>query len=480
MFRSAFLLLSGNASTSLLLLIRNLVIARLISVEDYGVAMTFAIAMSVVEMLSALGMSSQIVQAKQGEDPEFQAALQGFTMLRGLFSCVLLFLTAGLMADFLDVPDLAWAYQLMALSPLIRGFDHFDIFRYKRTMRFGPWMGVGFGSIVVALAVVWPVYLVFPDYRVMLVSLLVQAAAGTAISHILAERPYRVRFDIATWMGSTRFGWPILLNGVLLFAVMQGDRLIAGRFLGLEALGILSMGITLTLTPTLVLERSLHNLFLPLLSAAQNDDKKFQRLFEVAVEAVLATTLAYLLLMVVGGGFLAVVLLDEKFAALPPLMALLAVQQTLRVFKTGGSVVAMAQGQTANPMISNLIRIASLPLAGWVAIQGGGLIGVIVVAIVGEAIGFFVSMALVRFRLQVSLRHVILPIGASVGTTGIAAYIAWNNSLNTAFEFLDRTEMLIIFGAVIATLLTMIRLRNYIIRDRSLRTLSSISRKSRV
>ena len=46
MIRKALALLSGNAFGSLMLLVRNLVVARLISVEDYGIAATFAISNS--------------------------------------------------------------------------------------------------------------------------------------------------------------------------------------------------------------------------------------------------------------------------------------------------------------------------------------------------------------------------------------------------------------------------------------------------
>ena len=464
MFRSALMLLSGNAATSLVLLTRNLLIARLISVEDYGIAATFAIAMSVVEMASALGMEQQIVQSKRGDDPDFQAALQGFTALRGLASFGLLFATAGLMADFLGVPDLAWAYQMMALVPLIRGFEHFDNFRYRRTMRFGPSLWNGFGSAVIAVIVIVPVYLVYPDYRVMLASLLVQAVVSTSLTHFFASRPYRLRFDVATWTGSTRFGWPLLLNGILLFAVMHGEKLVAGRVLGLEALGILAMGLTLTMTPTLVLARSMQTLFLPKLSAAQDDDAAFQRLAEVVIEAVLAATLAYLLAMTLLGGPLVLLLLDEKFAALPPLMALLAVQQTLRVFKTGGSVVALARGQTTNAMIANLLRVASVPIAAWVAVEGGGLVGVVTVATVGEAAGFVVSLFLIRLRLRVSLRHLALPVAVSLGITGVAAYIAWHVPPEAAGRLPGGTETLIMCGAVLVALTTMKQLRTYLLR----------------
>ncbi|MEM7642009.1 MAG: oligosaccharide flippase family protein [Pseudomonadota bacterium] len=408
MLRSVLLLLSGNAATALVTLTRNLIIARLISVENYGIAATFAIALGVVELLSALGMEQQIVQARDGDTTRFQAALQAFTVLRGAVSSALLFAIAAPMADFLGVPDLTWAYQIMALTPLIRAFVHYDKTRFKRSMRYGPEIATRLGSAALAVVAVWPAYLIWGDYRVMMASMLVQTFASIAMSHLFAERPYRLVFDVAIWRGSLKFGWPLLVNGILLFGVMHGEKLIAGRTLGLEDLAILAMGLTLTMTPTLVLARSLQDFFLPQLSAARDDAAAFQRLAETAIETVMSVTLVYLLAMVALGGPVALLLLGEKYAALPPLVVLLAVQQSLRVFKAGGSVVAVARGQTTNPMIANAVRLAALPVAWWVAVNGGGLDGIIYVAIAGEALGFLVSLAMIRLRLRIRMRRLRL------------------------------------------------------------------------
>lgn len=455
MFRPALLLLSGNAVMSLLTLARNLLIARLISVENYGIAATFAIAMAVVEMLSALGMEQQIVQAKQGEDPAFQAALQGFTILRGLISFGVLFAAAGVMADFLNVPDLTWAYQAMALVPLIRGFMHFDNHRQKRTMRFGPTLWTQVGSALFAVLVVWPAWLIWPDYRVMLVSLLVQALTFVVLTHLLAERPYRARLDVATWRGSARFGWPLLINGALLFVVMHGEKLVAGRILGLADLGILAMGLTLTMTPTLVLARSMQNFFLPQLSATQDDDVAFQRLAEVAIQSVLAMSLVYLLAVLILGGPVVMLLLGDKYAALPPLMTWLAIQQALRVFKAGGATVALARGQTTNAMIANSVRVATLPVAGWVAANGGGLIGVVYVAAAGEALGLAVSLTMIAFRLRVSMHRLALPLAMGLAAVALIGAISWQIPPDQAAGLPDPILIAIATAAVLVALATM-------------------------
>ncbi|MBS0564126.1 MAG: polysaccharide biosynthesis protein, partial [Proteobacteria bacterium] len=54
MLKKAVMVVTGNALGFLLSLIRNLVVARLISPENYGIASSFAVSMSIVEMLSYL------------------------------------------------------------------------------------------------------------------------------------------------------------------------------------------------------------------------------------------------------------------------------------------------------------------------------------------------------------------------------------------------------------------------------------------
>ena len=77
MLKKAFLVVTGNAFGSALLLLRNLIVARLVSPHDYGIASTFAIVMSLVEMLSYVGLNQLMVVDKDGDDPHFQRAMQG-------------------------------------------------------------------------------------------------------------------------------------------------------------------------------------------------------------------------------------------------------------------------------------------------------------------------------------------------------------------------------------------------------------------
>jgi O-antigen/teichoic acid export membrane protein len=413
MIRSALLILSGNAAASLLLLVRNLIIARLIPVADYGVAATFAIAMAVVEMMSQLGLQQQIVQAKNGEDPRFQAALQGFQLLRGVIAGAALWALAQPLADFLNVPQAAWAYQVMALVPVLNGLTHFDVHRLNRSMVFLPVILTGAVPALLSALAVWPLAIFYGDYQVMLYAIVVQAVMTAVTSHLVAQRPYRLVLDRAVMASSLRFGWPLLVNGILMFAVFNGDKMIVGRELGMEVLAIFAMGFTLTLTPTLVMAKSAQNFFLPQLSVIERSTPKgeaqFQSLSLATMQAILVMGLSLVMLVTFFGGPLVTGLLGEKYAALVAYMIWLAIMQAVRVVKAGPAIVALALGHTSNAMIANGVRVLSLPFCWYIAITSGDLL-MIFIAIVGEILGYGASLLLLRQRSSVYLRGMRVPL----------------------------------------------------------------------
>lgn len=411
MLRTAILILSGNATTSLLLLTRNLLVARLIPVVDYGIAATFAVAMAVVEMMSALGLQQHIIQSKDGDNPRFQSALQGFQVVRGSISAILLLIFASQIATFLNVPEVTWAYQVLALVPFMNALVHFDIYRMNRAMQFKPLVLFNLVPALVSLASVWPLSLIYDDYRVMLYAMLIQTAGMLTTSHILAQRRYALRLDATVIRRSLRFGWPLLVESILLFAVFNGDKLIVGRELGMEELAIFSLGFTLTLTPMLVMERSIQNLFLPQLSLARQGGSEkhaeFEHLARSCVQAHLASGLLIATAIMLCGELAVDILLDERFVALVPVLSWLGILQCMRVFKTSLSTVSLACAMTENSLMANIPRVALLPVAWWLAMSTGDIYMVIAIGVVGELVGFVVATGLARWRIGLSPRPII-------------------------------------------------------------------------
>lgn len=420
MLKKAVLVVSGNAFGSILLLVRNLIVARLISPENYGIASTFALSMSIVEMLSYLGLQQLIIVDKDGDDPHFQASMHGFQILRGCFSSVMLFIIARPYAEFLSVQKVAWAYELLALLPLINGLQHYDPHRLRRHMNFMPTNLSNFVPALVSVLSVWPLAVVFGDYRIMLFALFFQAIAMVALSHLTAKRPYRATLDFTIMKKATKFGWPLLLNGMLMFGVFNGERLIVGRELGMGQFAFFSMCTTLTLTPTLVLANSAQSLFLPQLTRARDNPAEFQRIAVATMESSLAIALILVLGATLIGGPLSYLLTGSKYSAILFILVPMAVAQALRVAKTGSGVVGLAIGQSSNSMVGNLVRVLSLPISWWIAIRTGNMLHIIWVACVAELVGYIVAMFLVARRAKIDMT----PLFAPAFLTGVTCVFA--------------------------------------------------------
>ncbi len=409
MIKVATALLGGNLALTLLKFGRNVLVARLLSVEDFGVASTFAIIFGFIEMVGFLGLDRLLIQAHDGRDERFQATLQAIQVLRGALVALLLFAAAGPLAALMDVPEVAWGFRVMALIPLAQGFMHLDMARAQREMRFGPFVKANLWAEALGLALVWPLFLVFGDYRIALFALLAQQLLTVVFSHLLAERSWRLAFDRAIALRALRFAWPLLLNALLMFAILQGDRIIVANRLGAAELGVFSLAFMLTFMPAAVLTQTVSRLLLPKLARLQDDPAAFARLARVVMEAGLAVGLALAVGFCLFGADLVLIVFGHKYDGALAILPWLAVMQAVRAARTGVSLVALARGETMSPMVANAPRVMLLPLA-WLALSwGGGAPAVVAIATTGEAMGLGVGLFLLRRWLRVPLRGLILP-----------------------------------------------------------------------
>jgi O-antigen/teichoic acid export membrane protein len=416
MIRSGLILTSGNAAAALLSLVRNVVIARLIGMEDFGIASTFAITMALVEMASNFSLHRLVVQARDGDAPRLLSTLHAVQAIRGVLGAGVLVLVAGPVAALFGVPEVAWAYRALALIPLLRGLAHLDMFRRQRAMQFGPSATVEVAAQTLSCLAALPLALWLGDWRAMLYALLMQQIVFTAASHAVAMRPYRWTWDREVIGRTLRFGLPLLANGILMFAIFQGDRIIVGSLIGMTELGWFSVAFSLTFMPAMVLAVTLQSFFLPQLARVQDDAAAFRRLYLVTMQACLLLGLGLAVVLWLAGPMLVVLLYGARYALAAPIVVWLAIMQGLRIARIGASITATAKANTTNPLLANVARIMALPIAWGAVSMGGGVTAVVGIAIAGECVALVVSQLLLRRRLALPLRAMCGPGLAAAAT----------------------------------------------------------------
>lgn len=400
---------AGQALGHVLSFVRNIIVARLVGPEDFGIAATFALTVSLLEMISDLGADKLIIQAEDGDDPRLQAAAHLWQLSRESVSALLILVLAWPLSLVFQVPHTRWAFYCLALVPLLRGFLHLDIKRLQRHLRFAPQTYTEVGAQFVATAVAWPLAWWLRDYSAMLWIVIAHAGVSVLLTHLGAQRAYRLGWDRGQLARLITFGWPLLVNGLLMFAVLQGDRALVGAFYSMHALGLYAVAFALAYAPVQMLVSLASGITLPLLSRVQSDAREFERRYALCAAGLAAAGGALTVTFVLAGPHLLTWTFGAAFRDAALCLILLAAAQSVRLLRVGTTIAAMARSDTVNSMGSNAWRITGLAAAGAAACFGAPLAWIAAAALLGEIAALAYSLARLARLHALSVAHCLSP-----------------------------------------------------------------------
>lgn len=404
LLRGGAWLTAGNAVSAGASFLRNIAIARLVSVEDFGVVVLLSLTLQAIETVSNLAIDRLLIQAPDGDDPKLQATAHALQVLRGILGGLIVFIVAAWVATLFKIPQAAWAFQSLALVPVIRSLMHLDTVRFQREMRYRPTFWVDALPQLLSLAMAVPLAYWLRDYSAIVWAMLAHAMAQTMITHLLAKRPYRWAWDRYAVLRILTFGWPLLANGLLMFAIFQGDKAVIAVAFTPEIVGWYGAAFMLSLAPAMLVTSVMQSLLLPVLSRCQDMPDEFNRRYIQVVQACLAVGLLTAALFAVVGPELLVALFGSRYREGSEVVILLGLAQGVRIAKAGPNVSAIALARTKDPLISNLARGATLFIAIGVVAIGYGPVAVAVTGLVGEVMAYAIAMnqLVIRDRRSVS------------------------------------------------------------------------------
>ncbi|GAA5525532.1 hypothetical protein Maes01_02102 [Microbulbifer aestuariivivens] len=396
LLKGASVLTVSQALVAACTFFRNVIIARHIDTENFGVASTFALTITLVEMTSHLALDRVLVQDREGGRDDMLASAHLLQFLKGLLIGAIQFAIAAPIAHLFGIDDKVWAFQLLAVVHVLTGFMHFDFVVRQRRMEFLPTAIFDALPQILTVMVALAATLVFEDYRVMLAVILLQTLMQVALSHLLARRPYRWALRRQLARRKLIFAWPLLVNGILMLGIFQGDRFIIGSFYDMQTLGWYSVAFSLCLLPTLLFAKLSGNLLMPILAQSRDDKAFYERCCQYALIGCFSFAVVMVVFFTVAGYGLVHVSFGEQYLQAAEVIAWLTGMQALRVVRMAPSIIANSQGHTKNIMIANIFRSTGLGLAVALGIRGVPVTWIAATGIAGEAIALAVSVSLVQ------------------------------------------------------------------------------------
>src|SRR6266540_5055092 len=164
-------------------LIRNILLARVLTKADFGVAATLAMSASLLELAARMSIDQLVVQSKHADDASFLGTCHFVQCLLGVGGAFLLLLLSWPLAAWFKLPEALWAFQLLSLLPLARAFSNLDVSRMARDMRFWPSISIEAGTQVLITLLVLPLTWWRNDYSVLLWLMVARALIAMLATH---------------------------------------------------------------------------------------------------------------------------------------------------------------------------------------------------------------------------------------------------------------------------------------------------------
>ena len=419
---------AGTMTAQLCALLRYVVLARILGPDQLGLAAILILTSQFLDLLTEGGITYYLIQSRDGDHPRVQAMVQLVNILRCTFMSIALLLIAQPVADFYERDELVDGIRLLAIAPLILGFMHYDYRRLQRVNRFAPEGWVLMSSEALSLVGSAIAAFLLRDASAVAYGLAARSLVVVIMSHLVAERRYAVGFFREASLELGKFSWPLVLNGVLLFVCMQGDRLFIGKALGAQALGHYAATLLLIYYPAGILTRLLNGMHMPDIAKERDDpalrDKRIDLLAGHYLLLGIAMMLGFALLM----PFAVPILYGAAFAQSAYVIAMVGFLQVARFLRGWPTAFALATGRSPQVLANNIIRLIAFPAAFVGQHLLGGLDGILIGFTAGEILAFAMATIMVNRSSGRGMRGDMLQILAFVlcGTTTTFAAMAYD------------------------------------------------------
>lgn len=391
--RSSALTVMGFGFSQGMRLLTNLALTRILFPEAFGLMALVSVFLMGLVMFSDVGISPAILQSKRGDDPDFLNTAFTIQIIRGVLLFIAGCALALPVAHFYGEDILAPMLMVASLQFIVTGFMPTRFETAKRHLLIGRITVLD--MVVQSLSVVVAVGLALWTGSVwaLVISGLVGAVLQVVIYSICLPGPRnRLRWEGPAAGELIHFGKWIFLSTICGFFLGQGDRLILGKFLELEAFGIYNIGFFLASFPLMLGHMVTGRVLIPIYrdrppSASRENFMKLRRMRMLATAGLMG------LMMTVGflGVWLVDLMYDDRYLAAGGIVVMITCMQMPVMIVLTYDQAALAAGDSKRYFVLAAIK-AALVLAG---LLGGAMSFGLVGALLGQGLAMMLAYPVV-------------------------------------------------------------------------------------
>lgn len=386
--RGALFIIAGYGGAQVLRLIGNLILTRLLFQEAFGVMALMATLLAGLELFSDVGIGPSIIQSER-RDRAFSDTAWSIQVGRGFAIYAVACGLAYPASVFYKEPSLVYLLPLVGLNAIAAGFNSTKLFRLNRDLALGRIELTLVISQALGLVTMVTWALIDRSIFALVAGSLVTSFSKMLLTHFfLPGTRDRLAWEKQALIELIRFGRWIFLSTVLTFIAGQSDRLVFGRMVDMETLGVYYIGVVIALMPAEALSKLSQQIIFPVYSRVKEATGSFAGVFS-ETRVVLMVVAGWAFAGLIAGGPTAIDLLyDPRYEAAGWAVQILSIGSWFHIVGNTYGAALFADGVPKWTTLGSFLKIAFMaafiPL-GYVLAEPYGL------GFPGAVLGFSLS-----------------------------------------------------------------------------------------
>jgi O-antigen/teichoic acid export membrane protein len=366
-------------ASNLLRIVSTIILTRVLSPTDFGVAGLTGAILNILLMISDVGFGVYIVRHARGDDPHLLDIIWTVRLARGALLTAILIGCAGPLAHLLDKPALHIAIAVTALHFLIDGCSSLAPFTTIRHEKLFMLSLLDIISAVSQTLAGIALALLLRSYWAIILAGLIGTALKSLLSYLLfPHATRRFAYDGQEVLDLWRFGRTIAGAHTIQVLLSNIDKIALSRIFPLSLFGLYTLASNLSSAASGFTTLYPNRILLPAFARAYRDQP--DTLAQAYYGSRRTLTLLYMMAM---GGFIAMgsavvdLLYDPRYQPAALYLQLLAIAPAIAMNNYAAREILIVVGRVQALLYANLVRLGWLLVAGTAGFVILGPIGLV-------------------------------------------------------------------------------------------------------
>lgn len=315
--------IAGQLATNILHLVATMVLARMLMPSDFGLVAMVLVVVAFTAMLRDLGLSAATVQ-RQDIGIHHVSALFWVNVGMSILLTAAIFASAPAVAWFYDEPRVMPITQALAFVSLIDGISIQHQALLRRQLRLGMLAVIEIIALVCSIGAAIFMASRGAGYWALVGMQLIQVSVRTVLFWLLTGWKPMLRLNLNEVKSLLSFGGFITGSRFLNTLTKTIDKLLIGKLVSAEQLGIYSKAFNGVLLPFDRLTWALSRVAVPTLSRLQDDPDRFRRFYQKAVLLIVTFAFPAITCVYLQAEAAVLIILGDQWLSAVPLIQLLA------------------------------------------------------------------------------------------------------------------------------------------------------------